>query len=147
MFANHQRRSLLQGGDNSPAFSSEDAFRAAGMGISLSPADVLALKTSVVDRATEPTEVMLATLRGMTEARLRAEKRVTELEQQLVQQTATASEMARQWRLAEEQIRSMGIAARPRAVSRWKRLAMFSVPFVAAETAIILWMAWRLWAQ
>lgn len=145
MFAN-QRQSLL-GGESSPSFSSVDALRAAGMGIILSPADVLALKTSFVDRATEPTEMMLATLRGQIEARNRAEKRITALEQELEQQTANASEIARQWCLAEEQIRSMEMAARPRTAKRWKRLALLSVPFVAAETAIILWMSWRLWLQ
>ncbi len=142
MFAN-QRPNPLHGGGSSPNFSSADAVRAAGMGITLTPADVLALKTSFVDRATEPTEMMLATLRGQIEARNRAERRVTALEQQLEQQTANAREIARQWCLAEDQIRSMEMAARPRTVSRWKRLALFSVPFIAAETAIILWMVTR----
>ena len=91
--------------------------------------------------------MMLATLRGQIEARNRAEKRITALEQELEQQTANASEIARQWCLAEEQIRSMEMAARPRTAKRWKRLALLSVPFVAAETAIILWMSWRLWLQ
>lgn len=87
--------------------------------------------------------MMLATLRGQIEARNRSEKRVAALKQQLEQQTANTSEIARQWCLAEDRIRSMEMAARPRTVSRWKRLALFSVPFIAAETAIILWMVTR----
>lgn len=139
----NQRPNPLHGGAASPAFSSADAVRAAGMGITLVPADMLELKTSVVERMTEPTEVMLATLRGQIEARNRAEKRVAALEQQLEQQTANASGIARQWCLAEEQIRSMEMAARPRAASRWKRLAFLSVPVLAIETALILWMVMR----
>mgnify|MGYP000216818142 CR=1 FL=1 len=120
MFANHQRQSLL-GGDNSPYFSSEDEVRAAGMGISLSPADVLALKTSFVDRATEPTEVMLATLRGQVEARLREEKRVTELLQE-------------QYKLRLE-------------TNRLQRFTCMALWWLVGETAVILWMAWRLWLR
>lgn len=119
MFAN-QRQSLL-GGESSPSFSSEDAFRAAGMGIALSPADVLAAKRAVVERVMEPTEVMLATLRGQAEARIKAEKRITELLQQ-------------QYKLRLE-------------LNRRQRFEWLALWWLVAETAIILWMVWRLWIQ
>lgn len=126
MFAN-QRQSLL-GGAASPSFSREDAVLAAEMGITLSPTDVLATKRAVVDRMTQPTEVMLATLRGEAEARQRAEKRATQAEHQV-------TELLRgQYQLKRAADLAVGFA--------W-----FSVPFLAIETAIILWMAWRLWAQ
>lgn len=117
MFAN---QSLL-GGESSPSFSSEDVALAAGMGITLSPADVLAAKRAVVERAMEPTEVILATLRNQVEAKQRAEKRITELLQE-------------QYRLRMELNRRV----------RFERLALW---WLVAETAIILWMVWRLWAQ
>ncbi len=120
MFAN-QRQSLL-GGESSPSFSSDDAFRAAGMGIALSPADVLALKESVVERMVkEPTAVMLATLRGQAEARMRAEKRITEL-------------LQGQYKLRLE-------------LGRRQRFEWLALWWLVAETAIILWMVWRLWIQ
>jgi len=119
--SDHQRRSLLHGGDNSPSFPREDAVRAAGMGVTLSPADVLAAKRAVVERVMEPTEVMLATLRGQAEARIKAEKRITELLQQ-------------QYKLRLE-------------LNRRQRFEWLALWWLVAETAIILWMVWRLWIQ
>jgi hypothetical protein len=71
----NQRPNPLHGGGNSPAFSSEDALRAAGLGIVLSPADVLATKQAAVDRTMQPTEIMLAMLRNEVEMRQRASSR------------------------------------------------------------------------
>jgi hypothetical protein len=106
----NQRTNPLHGGGNSPAFSSDDALRAAGLGIVLSPADVLATKQAAADRTMKPTEIMLATLRNEVEMRQRASRR--------------AAFLARQ-------------------VERWKRLAFLSVPVLALETALILWMVTR----
>ena len=119
MFAN-QRQSLL-GGAASPSFSREDAVLAAEMGITLSPADVLAAKRAVVDRMTQPTEVMLATLRNQAEARQRAEKQVTDLLQE-------------QYKLRVE-------------LNTLRRFEWLALWWLVAETAIILWMAWRLCAK
>lgn len=133
----NQRRSLL-GGGNSPAFSSADVALAAGMGITLLPSDVLAAKRAVVDEMLRPTEIMLSTLRGEVEARKIAEKHVVMLED-AVREHTDAFDRATAY-----------LADRPamlRRVERWKRLAFLSVPVLAVETALIIWMAWRIWAQ
>jgi len=113
----NQRTNPLHGGGSSPFFSSADAVRAAGMGITLVPSDVLALKTSVVERMTEPTEVMLATLRGQIEARNKAEKRITELLQE-------------QYKLQIE-------------LNRRRRFEWLALWWLVGETALILWMVAR----
>lgn len=130
----NQRPNPLHGGGNSPAFSSDDALRAAGMGITLSPADVLATKQAVFDRMIQPTELMISTLRGEVEARKLAEKRVTMLEDAIREHTSTFDRATAYLAERQKVLRS---------VERWKRLAFLSVPVLAIETALILWMVTR----
>ena len=130
----NQRPNPLHGGGNSPAFSSEDALRAAGMGITFSPADVLAMKQEFVIRAMPSVGIVLSTLRKEVESRKLAEKRVVMLEDAIREHTSTFDRA------------TAYLAERPkvlRSVERWKRLAFLSVPVLAIETAIILWMVTR----
>lgn len=121
-----QRRSLSGGGaGSSPAFSHADVVRAGGMGVQLevelSPSELLGLR-----HATDT-----VTIRSERAARVAAEKRVDLLEEALTEALSRLATVRCSWRAARA------------ATEKWRRLALASVPLVAIQTAVILWMWWR----
>lgn len=124
-FTSDQRQSL-HGGGNSPAFSRFDELIAHGMGVSLDPADVVAIGCGKPQWA----NTSLQAIRTQIKARSEAEKKLADARQEIDDLLA--------W-VAAIQIDSSHFERR---IAAWRRLAMVSVPVVALEAAVILWLSY-----